>query len=70
MTFECPRCHIANDSEFYGPCASCRADLQAHASDGVGGPAGGTSDEVPAGRPARFEPTMHVTPNAVALKDD
>jgi len=57
-TFECPRCHSTVDESFYGPCTSCRGALRAHYA--------GASREV---EEQRFEPVMHVTPNAVALKD-
>lgn len=57
--FTCPRCGVTASEHFYGPCATCRADLRQLM-----------------GREARvrereaFEPSMHVTPNAVAQKDD
>jgi hypothetical protein len=58
LGFRCPRCGAAVTEPFYGPCRSCRAQL-------VTAFAGERRDiEV-----ARFEPTMHVTPNAVATKD-
>jgi hypothetical protein len=44
---------------FYGPCATCRGDLRRSQA--------GEAREITA---ERFEPTLHVTPNAVALKDD
>jgi hypothetical protein len=56
--FTCPRCEAAVDERFYGPCTSCRADLRSRLA--------GTAREVTA---AAFEPSMHVTPNAVALKE-
>ena len=43
---------------FYGPCSSCRAELRATQ--------GNEARHVEA---ATFDPTMHVTPNAVALKE-
>ena len=59
MPITCPRCQRPADARFYGPCADCRAELRAalriEARDVEGG---------------GFEPAMHVTPNAVALKDD
>ena len=59
MPHACPRCQQPADDRFYGPCATCRAALRAaHRGDGR---------QVEA---AAFEPSMHVTPNAVALKDD
>jgi hypothetical protein len=59
MSFACPRCQTTTEARFYGPCAACRADLCAAMA--------------PAARDvesAGFEPALHVTPNAVALKDD
>ena len=57
--FSCPRCQSSVDERFNGPCATCRTDLRARL--------GGTAREVES---AAFEPALHVTPNAVALKDD
>lgn len=57
--FDCPRCHEPADERFYGPCTSCRDELRATL--------GGVARDVERGA---FEPSMHVTPNAVALKDD
>jgi hypothetical protein len=54
----CPRCGGEVTERFYGPCASCRAELRAtlgsdgHQLDDVG-----------------YDPKMNVTPNAVAVKD-
>jgi hypothetical protein len=59
LAFPCPRCGQPTESRFYGPCPSCRADLRAQ----VGGTARAVEREA-------FEPSMNVTPNAVALKDD
>lgn len=59
MPFECPRCHTPVDDRYYGPCTTCRGELRAV----LGG-------ETRAVARAAFEPSMHVTPNAVALKDD
>lgn len=57
--FGCPRCgEPATGERFYGPCGACRAELAATQ--------GGESRDVTAGR---FEPRMHVTPGAVALKE-
>ena len=57
--FPCPRCgESAAGERFYGPCGGCRAELAATL--------GGETREVIAGR---FEPRMHVTPGAVALKE-
>lgn len=58
MPFTCPRCQQPADGRFYGPCPGCRDELRA-----LGG-------EVRDVERAAFEPAMHVTPNAVALKDD
>lgn len=59
MPFTCPRCQEPVDERFYGPCPTCREQLRLAL--------GGEAREVE--RPA-FEPAMHVTPNAVAVKDD
>lgn len=59
LSYTCPRCQAAVETRFYGPCPSCRAELRASL--------GGEAREVAA---TAFEPSMHVTPNAVALKDD
>jgi hypothetical protein len=57
--FNCPRCQASVTAEFYGPCASCRAELRAKFQ--------GEQVDVEV---AEYEPKMNVTPNAVALKDD
>jgi hypothetical protein len=59
MPFTCPRCSQPADERFYGPCPACRQALRSS----VGGEARAVEREA-------FEPSMHVTPNAVALKDD
>ncbi len=59
MGFTCPRCGATVECRFYGPCDGCRSELRATL--------GGEARDVEA---AAFEPSMHVTPNAVALKDD
>jgi hypothetical protein len=59
MLVTCPRCHESVDQRFYGPCTACRDALRAAL--------GGEARDV---ERAAFEPAMHVTPNAVALKDD
>jgi Zn finger protein HypA/HybF involved in hydrogenase expression len=59
MHFSCPRCQQPVDERFYGPCPTCRAELHATL--------GGEARQV---ERVAFEPAMHVTPNAVALKDD
>jgi ribosomal protein L37AE/L43A len=55
----CPRCAQTTQQRYYGPCASCRAELVAQFA--------GTARavEVPV-----YEPKMNVTPNAVAMRDD
>jgi NMD protein affecting ribosome stability and mRNA decay len=59
MSFACPRCGVAVDERFYGPCQSCRGALRAlYLGEG-------RVVEV-----AEYVPKMNVTPNAVALKDD
>jgi len=58
LEFTCPRCSEAAQEQFYGPCGSCREDLrQAFLTD---------TRDVEA---KRYEPKMHVTPNAVATKE-
>ncbi|MEZ5142832.1 MAG: hypothetical protein R2726_09980 [Acidimicrobiales bacterium] len=58
LEITCPRCGEAAATRFYGPCDACREALRAEQ-------AGGSRDvEVEA-----YVPKMHVTPNAVALKD-
>lgn len=59
MPFTCPRCAQPADQRFYGPCPECRTQLRST----LGGEAQVVEREA-------FEPSMHVTPNAVALKDD
>jgi hypothetical protein len=59
LSITCPRCGAAADVRYYGPCEACR--------DGLRAAMAGVAREVEA---AAFEPSMHVTPNAVALKDD
>jgi hypothetical protein len=59
MPFSCPRCRATVDARFYGPCDECRTQLRASL--------GAAAREV---ERTAFEPSMHVTPNAVALKDD
>jgi hypothetical protein len=55
----CPRCQASAEVRYYGPCEPCRDALRAAMV--------GVARDVEA---AAFEPAMHVTPNAVALKDD
>lgn len=58
LSFACPRCGSSVAERFYGPCATCRDRLRAD----LGGPARAVAVEA-------FEPKVHVTPNAVALKE-
>jgi hypothetical protein len=55
----CPRCGSTADVRYYGPCDTCRDQLRAQ-----------LGNEARAVAQGDFEPAMHVTPNAVALKDD
>ncbi|HEY9555093.1 MAG TPA: hypothetical protein VIR58_00075 [Acidimicrobiales bacterium] len=56
--FACPRCEAEVTTRFYGPCDGCRTELRRlHGTEGR---------EV---EREGFVPAMHVTPNAVALKD-
>jgi hypothetical protein len=56
---ECLRCHTTEAMRVPGLCTGCREELAVKFAADV------KNIEV-----ARYEPTMHVTPNAVALKDD
>jgi len=58
LTVRCPRCGTEAQVRFYGPCDACR--------EGLRSALGGDGREVEA---EAYEPRMHVTPNAVALKD-
>lgn len=58
LRFDCPRCGQPIDARFYGPCDACRGALRAALR--------GEAREV---EQAAFEPALHVTPNAVALKE-
>jgi len=55
----CLRCGEVVAMQFRGPCPACAEELRVKYR---------TEGRVVAG--AEYEPTMHVTPNAVALKDD
>lgn len=55
----CPRCAKSVDVRFYGPCDECRTALRDQNQTA------GRVIEV-----AEYEPTMNVTPNAIATKDD
>jgi len=57
-TFDCPRCHSQVIARFYGPCDDCRVGLRQTL-----GSAGRAVER------EEYVPTMHVTPNAVALKE-
>lgn len=56
---ECLRCHAHASMRVPGLCSNCREELAVKFAADV------KNIEV-----ARYEPAMHVTPNAVALKDD
>jgi hypothetical protein len=64
--FSCPRCarpvtpSDRDADRFYGPCASCRAELRAKY---------GQQASAGAGVEEAFEPKMNVVPNQVAMKD-
>lgn len=54
----CPRCGQVLSSDLYGPCPACVAELRSN------------QRQAPSRRAeVAFEPAMHVTPNAVALKE-
>jgi hypothetical protein len=55
----CLRCGASTEMRFAGPCAACSRELHEKFA--------GTARVVAS---AEYEPKMHVTPNAVALKDD
>ena len=59
MPVDCPRCGRAVEQQFYGPCERCLAELRA-----------AYQAEATEAASVAYEPKMHVTPNAVALKDD
>ena len=59
MEYTCPRCQMAVDETYYGPCDTCRGQLRDQFRSE------GRVVEL-----AEYEPKMNVTPNAVALKDD
>ena len=59
VSFDCPRCGTAVDTDLYGPCSACRTDLRARF-------AGEARADVEA---EAYVPKMNVTPNAVATKD-
>ena len=58
LAFDCPRCGGASEERFYGPCPSCRTELRRT-----------VGTEARTVERTAFEPAMHVTPNAVALKE-
>jgi hypothetical protein len=58
LEFTCPRCGLAAQEEFYGPCRTCIGELSVSMRlDGAGQAA------------ADYVPKMNVTPNAVASKE-
>jgi hypothetical protein len=59
VEFTCPRCNTTVEARFYGPCDDCRSQLR------VAFRREGRVVDLP-----EYEPKVHVTPNAVALKDD
>lgn len=60
-TFTCPRCAAEVTERFWGPCTSCRQQLNSNVA--------ATSEDSNDFEATRFEPAMHVTPNHVATKD-
>lgn len=58
LSLQCPRCHAPVTERFYGPCTNCRNELRGSVS--------GTARDVQADA---YEPSMNVTPNAVATKE-
>jgi hypothetical protein len=59
MAITCPRCGQSVEVRWYGPCDACRGTLRST-----------LGNEARAVEREAFEPALHVTPNAVALKDD
>ena len=59
VAITCPRCSGRAEVRWYGPCDTCRDDLRA-----------AQRGEARAVEAQAYEPALHVTPNAVALKDD
>lgn len=59
VAITCPRCGGPVEVRFYGPCEACRDALRI----AVRGEAREVAEQA-------YEPAMHVTLNAVALKDD
>ena len=59
VTIVCPRCHGSVEVRYYGPCDDCRDGLRRT-----------LRNEARVVEREAFEPAMHVTPNAVAMKDD
>lgn len=59
MPITCPRCRRSVEARYYGPCDECRTELRS-----------ALRIEARDVEQGGFEPSMHVTPNAVALKDD
>jgi len=58
LDFTCPRCGRDATESFYGPCASCRAELVET-----------MQREAAAVVVAAYEPKMNVVPTQVATKD-
>lgn len=65
--FVCPRCEEVFEEIFFGPCPDCVAQLRHEQVWSE--PEGWDWDEWAISRAGKFEPPMHVQPNAVALKD-
>ena len=62
LQFDCPRCHLPARERSYGPCGTCRVELNMKFYRAPG------SAPDPGSSP--FEPKMNVVPNFVATKDD
>jgi hypothetical protein len=58
VAMECMRCHRTAPMRFYGCCTECREELHVL-----------FAREARDVEVAEYEPKMHVTPNAVALKE-
>ena len=57
LSFDCPRCGVAAEEEFYGPCSACVTVLRS---------VGGQQTDVDV---AEYAPKMNVTPNFIATKE-
>lgn len=59
MEITCPRCGVATEERFYGPCTGCRTDLRA-----------AFVRDAEIVELAEYEPKVNVTANNVASRED